>query len=49
MAGANTAVTRPIRLMPPRMTPATSEAVTSPLTHGGIPKAEDSESATVFA
>ena len=49
MAGARIEVTRPIRLIPPRMTAATTPEVISPLTQVGMLNWVSRLSATVFA
>jgi hypothetical protein len=49
MSGERTAVTLPIRRIPPMMTRNTSTDVTSPVTHCGTPYEEAIESAMVFA
>ena len=49
MAGARIPVTRPMRVIPPMITRATTVAVHSPLIHAGIPKVVSRVSATVLA
>ena len=49
MSGARTAVTFPIREIPPRITPATMADVTRPVAHTGIPNVVAMVSATVLA
>ena len=49
MKGARTAVTFPIRLIPPRMTAPTMTIVTRPMISGGMPKVDDIWSETVLA
>ena len=46
MTGTSLLVTRPIRLIPPMMTMATSDALTAPVIQVGIPKSDLNESAT---
>ena len=49
MRGARIAVTLPMRVIPPRITTATADAASSPVTTLGVPKFDSSVSARVFA
>ncbi len=49
MSGARIPVTFPIRWIPPRITSATTDAVTSPVIQTGIPYSVSMASATVLA
>ena len=49
MSGARIPVTRPMRVMPPRMTAATTPAASRPVTTFGVPKVDCIVSASVLA